>query len=136
MVVWVEEAVLDDPLLLKNNKFENIKEKLVTFKWVKFFFLAYLSGFSNISRYMTDLWQKYWISFYCKSETIWLIVVFEIKVKTLYCFFLCPSAVLYCTELYSKQIIYFLIMMCGCVDSFVCLFCILSCIKFSIIFAF
>lgn len=32
MVVWVEEAVLDDPLLLKNNKFENIKEKLVTFK--------------------------------------------------------------------------------------------------------
>ncbi|XP_036333728.1 NAD kinase isoform X1 [Rhagoletis pomonella] len=32
MVVWVESAVLDDPLLLEDKKFQNIKEKLVTFK--------------------------------------------------------------------------------------------------------
>lgn len=32
MVVWVEEAVLDDQLLLKDNKFQRIKEKLVTFR--------------------------------------------------------------------------------------------------------
>lgn len=32
MVVWVEEAVLDDQLLLKDNKFQNIKDKLITFK--------------------------------------------------------------------------------------------------------
>lgn len=32
MVVWVESAVLDDPLLQENKKFESIKEKLVTFK--------------------------------------------------------------------------------------------------------
>uniref|UniRef100_A0A0K8UWE6 NAD(+) kinase n=1 Tax=Bactrocera latifrons TaxID=174628 RepID=A0A0K8UWE6_BACLA len=32
MVVWVESAVLDDPLLIEDKKFKNIKEKLVTFK--------------------------------------------------------------------------------------------------------
>lgn len=32
MVVWVESAVLDDPLLLEDKKFQLIKEKLVTFK--------------------------------------------------------------------------------------------------------
>lgn len=32
MVVWVEEAVLDDQLLLKDNKFQRIKDKLVTFR--------------------------------------------------------------------------------------------------------
>ncbi|XP_011179408.2 NAD kinase isoform X2 [Zeugodacus cucurbitae] len=32
MVVWVESAVLDDPLLTEDKKFKNIKEKLVTFK--------------------------------------------------------------------------------------------------------
>lgn len=32
MVVWVESAVLDDPLLQEDKRFQNIKEKLVTFK--------------------------------------------------------------------------------------------------------
>lgn len=32
MVVWVESAVLDDPLLQENKKFQSVKEKLVTFK--------------------------------------------------------------------------------------------------------
>lgn len=32
MVVWVESAVLDDPLLQEDKKFQSIKEKLVTFK--------------------------------------------------------------------------------------------------------
>jgi len=32
MVVWVESAVLDDPLLIQDKKFQNIKDKLVTFK--------------------------------------------------------------------------------------------------------
>lgn len=32
MVVWVESAVLDDPLLIQDKKFLNIKDKLVTFK--------------------------------------------------------------------------------------------------------
>ncbi|XP_037031911.1 NAD kinase-like isoform X5 [Bradysia coprophila] len=32
MVVWVEEAVLDDPLLVSDNKFHVIKDKLVTFR--------------------------------------------------------------------------------------------------------
>lgn len=32
MVVWVESAVLEDPLLIEDKKFQNIKEKLVTFK--------------------------------------------------------------------------------------------------------
>lgn len=34
MVVWVEAAVLDDNGLLKDKKFQKIKDKLVTFKWV------------------------------------------------------------------------------------------------------
>lgn len=34
MVVWVEEAVLDDPLLTSDNKFQIIKDKLVTFRYV------------------------------------------------------------------------------------------------------
>lgn len=34
MVVWVEEAVLDDPLLISDNKFQIIKDKLVTFRFV------------------------------------------------------------------------------------------------------
>lgn len=33
MVVWVEAAVLDDTALLKDKKFQKIKDKLVTFKW-------------------------------------------------------------------------------------------------------
>lgn len=32
MVVWVEAAVLDDPLLLEDKRFQHIKDKLVTFK--------------------------------------------------------------------------------------------------------
>ncbi len=32
MVVWIESAVLDDPLLLQDKKFLSIKDKLVTFK--------------------------------------------------------------------------------------------------------
>lgn len=32
MVVWIESAVLDDPLLLQDKKFQAIKDKLVTFK--------------------------------------------------------------------------------------------------------
>lgn len=32
MVVWVEAAVLDDPALLKDKKFQKVKDKLVTFK--------------------------------------------------------------------------------------------------------
>lgn len=32
MVVWVESAVLDDPLLMADKKFYKIKDKLVTFK--------------------------------------------------------------------------------------------------------
>jgi NAD+ kinase len=32
MVVWVESAVLDDPLLIEDKKFIRIKDKLVTFK--------------------------------------------------------------------------------------------------------
>lgn len=32
MVVWVESAVLDDTGLLKDKKFQKIKDKLVTFK--------------------------------------------------------------------------------------------------------
>lgn len=32
MVVWVEEAILEDQLLLKDNKFQNIKDKLITFQ--------------------------------------------------------------------------------------------------------
>ncbi|XP_037825124.1 NAD kinase-like isoform X2 [Lucilia sericata] len=32
MVVWVESAVLDDPLLQEDKKFQSVKEKLVTFK--------------------------------------------------------------------------------------------------------
>lgn len=32
MVVWVEAAVLDDPALLKDKKFQKIKDKLITFK--------------------------------------------------------------------------------------------------------
>lgn len=32
MVVWVEAAVLDDTALLKDKKFQKIKDKLVTFK--------------------------------------------------------------------------------------------------------
>ncbi|KAL5289473.1 NADK family protein [Megaselia abdita] len=32
MVVWVESAVLDDPLLQEDTKFQSIKDKLVTFK--------------------------------------------------------------------------------------------------------
>lgn len=32
MVVWVEAAVLDDTALLKDKKFQQIKDKLVTFK--------------------------------------------------------------------------------------------------------
>lgn len=32
MVVWVESAVLDDPLLREDSKFQSIKDKLVTFK--------------------------------------------------------------------------------------------------------
>lgn len=38
MVVWVEEAVLDDPLLTSDNKFHIIKDKLVTFRLVVIFF--------------------------------------------------------------------------------------------------
>ena len=34
MVVWVESAVLDDPLLMEDKKFLAVKDKLVTFKWV------------------------------------------------------------------------------------------------------
>lgn len=34
MVVWVEAAVLDDASLLKDKKFQKIKDKLVTFKYV------------------------------------------------------------------------------------------------------
>ena len=36
MVVWIESAVLDDPLLLQDKKFQAIKDKLVTFKWALF----------------------------------------------------------------------------------------------------
>lgn len=32
MVVWVESAVLDDPLLMEDKKFLAVKDKLVTFK--------------------------------------------------------------------------------------------------------
>lgn len=32
MVVWIESAVLDDPLLIQDKKFLAIKDKLVTFK--------------------------------------------------------------------------------------------------------
>lgn len=32
MVVWVESAVLDDPLLMEDKKFIAVKDKLVTFK--------------------------------------------------------------------------------------------------------
>lgn len=32
MVVWVEAAILDDEALLKDKKFQKIKDKLVTFK--------------------------------------------------------------------------------------------------------
>lgn len=32
MVVWVESAVLDDPLLMEDKKFQTVKDKLVTFK--------------------------------------------------------------------------------------------------------
>lgn len=32
MVVWVESAILDDPLLMADKKFLKIKDKLVTFK--------------------------------------------------------------------------------------------------------
>lgn len=32
MVVWVEGAVLDDPLLMEDKRFACIKDKLVTFK--------------------------------------------------------------------------------------------------------
>lgn len=35
MVVWVESAVLDDPLLMEDKKFMGIKDKLVTFKYVQ-----------------------------------------------------------------------------------------------------
>jgi len=38
MVVWVEEAVLDDPLLISDNKFQIIKDKLVTFRFAIFFY--------------------------------------------------------------------------------------------------
>lgn len=38
MVVWVEEAVLDDPLLISDNKFQIIKDKLVTFRLVQWLF--------------------------------------------------------------------------------------------------
>lgn len=41
MVVWVEAAVLDDPSLLKDKKFQKIKDKLVTFKYVVFIAFAY-----------------------------------------------------------------------------------------------
>lgn len=34
MVVWVEAAILDDEMLLKDKKFQKIKDKLVTFKYV------------------------------------------------------------------------------------------------------
>lgn len=34
MVVWVEAAILDDEALLKYDKFQKIKDKLVTFKYV------------------------------------------------------------------------------------------------------
>lgn len=34
MVVWVEEAVLDDQVLLKDNMFQTIKDKLITFRYV------------------------------------------------------------------------------------------------------
>lgn len=34
MVVWVEAAILDDEALLKDKKFQKIKDKLVTFKYV------------------------------------------------------------------------------------------------------
>lgn len=33
MVVWVEAAILDDEALLKDKKFQKIKDKLVTFKY-------------------------------------------------------------------------------------------------------
>lgn len=42
MVVWVEAAILDDEALLKDKRFQKIKDKLVTFKWVQFFFLIQL----------------------------------------------------------------------------------------------
>lgn len=32
MVVWVELGVFNDPILKKDKKFQDIKEKLVTFK--------------------------------------------------------------------------------------------------------
>lgn len=32
MVVWVESAVLDDPVLMEDKKFLGVKDKLVTFK--------------------------------------------------------------------------------------------------------
>lgn len=34
MVVWVESAVLDDPLLMEDKRFLCVKDKLVTFKLV------------------------------------------------------------------------------------------------------
>lgn len=34
MVVWVESAVMDDELLLQDDRFLRIKDKVVTFKWV------------------------------------------------------------------------------------------------------
>lgn len=36
MVVWVEAAILDDEGLLKDKKFQKIKDRLVTFKYVSF----------------------------------------------------------------------------------------------------
>lgn len=41
MVVWVEAAILDDEALLKDKRFQKIKDKLVTFKWVPFFFFSF-----------------------------------------------------------------------------------------------
>lgn len=38
MVVWVEAAILDDEALLKDKKFQKIKDKLVTFKYVRWHF--------------------------------------------------------------------------------------------------
>lgn len=45
MVVWVESAVLDDPLLMEDKRFLAVKDKLVTFKWVV---LSSLSAWLNV----------------------------------------------------------------------------------------
>lgn len=50
MVVWVEEAVLDDQVLLKDNMFQTIKDKLITFRQVHSYCTIYLPLFYKCFR--------------------------------------------------------------------------------------